>query len=206
MAHFTNLITKQAKTPKETRSLLVEFEDRARMFQEIVGVAPEDRHAMRVLVGIIDTETLKHTAAYQGSGLAIMKQKVREFVNMVGGSPGKGDPMDISGFQEKDEEKEAEGGGGEGEDWEGWGAWEGVNALGEKRFSNQFGHCARECPYPAKGKGGYKGKGKGGTWKGGGAGKGGFKGGKDGGGGKGGSKGGGKNGSKGGGKGGYGKG
>ena len=75
MAHFTNFITKQAKTPKETRSLLVEFEDRARMFQEIVGVAPEDRHAMSVLVGIIDTETLKHTAADQGSGLAIMKQK-----------------------------------------------------------------------------------------------------------------------------------
>eukprot|EP00973_Karenia_brevis_P077409 10754950-Karenia_brevis.AAC.1 len=60
-----------------------------------------------------------------------MKQKVREFVNMVSGGKGKGDPMDIGAVKSK-EETEPEGNMTEGEGWEDWGMAGGAYALGEK--------------------------------------------------------------------------
>ena len=45
----------------------------------------DDRHAMSVIVGILDTETLKHTADLQGANANVeaLKRKVSEFTNML---------------------------------------------------------------------------------------------------------------------------
>ena len=107
MAHFTNMISKKSNSLRETRTLLVELEDRHRMFQEIVGDPPDEKHAMSVLIGILDSETLKHTAVHRGLGFTAMKQKVREFANMVG-AKGKAMQWTLEDFRRTKERKKAE--------------------------------------------------------------------------------------------------
>lgn len=132
----------------------------------MTGGPIDSKHAMSVLVGILDMETLKHTGSYQSvdKDVSELKRKVLEFVNMMAGSNGKGDAMDLDRVQEAEEEEE-----GEQDSWF-QGEAETLNGLGEKCFNcNGFGHYARECPHPSKGKGkgkGYpaKGGGKGGGY------------------------------------------
>ena len=47
---------------------MMELEERAKRVEEVTKQAPEERHIMSVLEGIIDLETLKYTAQYQGKG------------------------------------------------------------------------------------------------------------------------------------------
>ena len=66
---------------------------------------------MSVITGILDLETLKHTVQYQGAkaDVELLKRKVMEFTNMMGGS--KGDAMDISRLEtekQNDQEQEEE--------------------------------------------------------------------------------------------------
>ena len=66
MANFTSMVTKRAKNYAETKKMMTEFDERAKRVEETTRKKPDQRHAMSVLVGILDFETLKHTSAHQG--------------------------------------------------------------------------------------------------------------------------------------------
>ena len=85
LARYTNMVTKKAKSPRETKALLNELSERAKRVEEITGKPIEDRHAMSVIAGILDPETAKHTAQYQGAkaNVDILRRKVLEFINLV---------------------------------------------------------------------------------------------------------------------------
>ena len=67
MAQFTGMVNKRAKNTMETKTLMLELEERAKRVEDITEEPIDDKHAMSVIVGILDTETLKHTAQYQGA-------------------------------------------------------------------------------------------------------------------------------------------
>ena len=62
MAQFTNMVNKTAKTLSETKALLVELDERAKRVEEITGERIENRHTMSVAMGVLDSESMKHTA------------------------------------------------------------------------------------------------------------------------------------------------
>ena len=125
-SQFTGMVNKRAKTPKETRTLMVELEDKAKKMEEITGETIEEGHYKSVIAGMIDLETLKQTAEYQEGGLDKFKRKVMEFVNLVMSGDGRGgDSMDIGRIEEASKE-----------DWadieiEEWHHYHEVNGLGE---------------------------------------------------------------------------
>jgi hypothetical protein len=105
MAQFTSMVNRRAKGPAETRTLMLELEERAKRVEELTGETVDDRHMMSVIMGILDQDTLKHTVQYQGTkadrNLGMFKQKIMEFVNLT--VPAKSDPMDIGRFEEKED-------------------------------------------------------------------------------------------------------
>ena len=108
LARYTNMVNRKAKNPKETRALMIELGERARRVEEVTGKAVENRHAMSVISGIVDPETAKHTAQYQGlkSNVETLKRKVMDFVNLV--TAHYDDKMDIGRMQEQQEYQEEE--------------------------------------------------------------------------------------------------
>jgi hypothetical protein len=163
MAQFTGMVNRKAKSPAETRALMLELDERVKRVEEMTGTPPEERHVMSVIMCILDSETLKHTIHFQGirKSVSELKRKVLEFVNLT--APSKGDAMDIGRVEarggswdrvEEDEEWDDE----QLEDTEN----EHINGFGEKCYNcNGYGHYSRECPLKGKGKGKSKGKGKG---------------------------------------------
>ena len=154
MAQFTNMVSKRAKNPKETKAILVELEERAKKVEEITQNRVDDRHLMSVIMGILDTETLKHTAQYQGANAnpETLKRKVMEFVNLMGcGGPGGGmDAMDLSRVEAKTmwADMEAE----EFECNETNEEYHGLHGFGETCHNcGGYGHYVRECPTSSKG-------------------------------------------------------
>ena len=83
---FSLMCKKQAKDVSELRHLMVELEDKKRKVIEIVGEAPNDLHAKSILVGMLDPDTRKHLAKYQGAGVTYgeLAHHVLEFINVVG--------------------------------------------------------------------------------------------------------------------------
>ena len=61
VAQFTSMMNQRAKTPAETKTLLVELEERAKRVEEITGGRIDNRHMMSAMMGIVDSETTKHT-------------------------------------------------------------------------------------------------------------------------------------------------
>jgi hypothetical protein len=171
-AQFSGMVSRRAKNPSETRTMLLELEERSRRIEEMTGQAPEDRHTMSIVMGIIDLETLKHTAHFQGLKKSVveLKRKAMEFVNLTTPSNhSKSDAMDIGRVEARREVKSSGTEYWEIDDDEEWNEEMpeddddgNLNGFGEKCFHCQgFGHYARECPQKGKGKGYPKGKGKG---------------------------------------------
>jgi hypothetical protein len=81
---FTSMTIKRAKTPKETRSLMTELKARAKRVFEVTRIQIDPSHEMSVITGIVDLETLKHTAQWQkpGGDVKELKRKVIEFANL----------------------------------------------------------------------------------------------------------------------------
>ena len=126
---------KRAKNFAETRSLMIEFEGRARKIEDTTGKKVDNRHAMSVIVSVADVETMKHTAAYQGAGadIDLLKRKIQEFVNMMTRDASRPEAMDLGRVQGKESTQEEEEWGkewgyGEASGEQGEEAW-GVNAL-----------------------------------------------------------------------------
>ena len=151
---FTAMINRKAKDTKELRERMVEFNERMRRVEEVTGNPPEARYAMSVLSGILDAETSKYTAQYQGlnGNLDTLKRKVMEFINLVNGA---NDKMELGRMQETEDSEERN-----TEDSE---DWEYLGGVGEKCHQcGGVGHYARECPSTPKGKSKGKGKSQGG--------------------------------------------
>ena len=56
-SQFMGMVNKRSKTPKETRALMVELEEKAKRMEEITGEPIEDGHYKSVIFGMIDMET-----------------------------------------------------------------------------------------------------------------------------------------------------
>ena len=65
MAQFTGMVNRRAKNPAETRALMLELEERARRVEEMTEQAPDERHTLSIIMGILDSETLKHLIHFQ---------------------------------------------------------------------------------------------------------------------------------------------
>ena len=150
MDQFTSMAIKRAKNPSETKTLLVELEEKAKKVEEITGERIYNRHMMSVIMGILDIETLKHTAQSQGSKVKadILKRKVIEFANLMSIGKSGPDAMDIGRVERKprwadqvDEGWEEDDGDGEEDDTKQLGA------FGTKRHKcGGLGRYSYECP------------------------------------------------------------
>ena len=67
MANFTNMVSRRAKTPGGSKQLLLEIDERAKRVEEVAGEPIENRHRMSVVMGVIDSENMKHTSVFQGA-------------------------------------------------------------------------------------------------------------------------------------------
>ena len=151
--------------------MLIEMTERAKRVDEITGRLVEDRRAMSVIAGLLDPETAKHTAQYQGAkaSVEVLKRKVMEFINLV--TANDTNKMDLDRVQHNEFSDAS--GAWDGDAWESENANEELNAFGDKCHNcGGVGHYSRECPSKSKGKGksggekGFKGDGKGGKGKG----------------------------------------
>ena len=113
------------------------MEERANKVEEVTGERIDDRHFMSVITGVVDMETLKQTAQFQGPRKSVerLKKEIMEFVNLVSGGD-KGDAMDLSRVQEspKQEDPEEKYEQWEQEEWNDHWSSEGaemINGLGE---------------------------------------------------------------------------
>ncbi len=61
LADFSNLVTKPAKGPLETKQRITEMDARAKVVEDITGKPVDDNHAKSVLIGLMDPTTRQHT-------------------------------------------------------------------------------------------------------------------------------------------------
>ena len=128
--------------------------------EEVTGKPAEERHEMSVLAAVLDPETSRYTAAFQGvaGSVSVLKTKVLEFVNLM--TSHETNKMDLDRVQHQEPAYP------DGDQWEDTSVWadsmaeetEELNAFAGKCYNcGGVGHTAQECS-TKKGKG--KGKGQ----------------------------------------------
>jgi len=97
MSAFTNMVTRRAKSPQESKTLLLELDERARRVEDVTGEPIDNRHRMSVVMGLIDAESMKHTSAHQGAKMRadVLQRKVIEFANLMSTGTKAMDSMEI---------------------------------------------------------------------------------------------------------------
>ena len=95
------MVIGRAQTPSETKAVLVELDERAKRVEEVTGEPIDNRHMMSVVMGVLDSESMKHTAQYQGAKQRadVLKRKVIEFANLMSTGTKSMDSMDIGRFE-----------------------------------------------------------------------------------------------------------
>jgi len=103
MASFTNMVAKRAKTPSESKALLTELDERAKRVEEVTGEPIDNRHRMSVIMGVIDSESMKHASQFQGAKQRadILQRKVIEFANLMSTGTRAMDNMDIGRLEKQ---------------------------------------------------------------------------------------------------------
>jgi len=109
MASFTNMVAKRAKTPSESKALLTELDERAKRVEEVTGEPIDNRHRMSVIMGVIDSESMKHTSQFQGAKQRadILQRKVIEFANLMSTGARAMDNMDIGRLEKQQQQQPA---------------------------------------------------------------------------------------------------
>ena len=180
------MITKPARNPKESRTLITELERRIHTTEELSGKALDDEHKKSILGNVLDEKTKTQAVPYMGSDSTYedLKRFVLQFANHLTGIAAGPDPdaMQIGQLVQQVDVKT-----GNQEDS---GYWENLYVAGDQHLDalspnmqcykcGGYGHRADQCATPGKGKGtkgGGKADGKG--FKGGKGGEAGGKGGK----------------------------
>ena len=184
MAAFTNMVAKRAKNPSESKALLTELDERAKRAEEATGEPIDNRHRMSVIMGIIDSESMKHTSAFQGAKQRadILQRKVIEFANLMSTGTRAMDSMDIGRLERQPQgATAARRADAEEENWQDdpwqqqdrfmqqWEQQEAaaagsavpLSAVDTKRHKcGGLGHYASQCPSGTGKEGGKKGGGK----------------------------------------------
>jgi len=77
--------------------------ERAKRVEEATGEPIDNRHRMSVVMGVIDSESMKHTAQFQGAKQRadILQRKVIEFANLMSTGTKAMDSMDIGRFEKQ---------------------------------------------------------------------------------------------------------
>ena len=103
MASFTNMVSRRTKTPGESKALLVELDECAKRVEEVTGEPIDNRRRMSVVMGVIDSESMKHTSQFQGAKQRadILQRKVIEFANLMSTGTKAMDSMDIGRFEKQ---------------------------------------------------------------------------------------------------------
>ena len=166
MHDLSQMVSRPAKTPAETRSLVVELERRIRVAEEITGDSLGDGHTKSILAAILDPTTRAHTSAFQGSATKYheLKRVVLEFANNTAVASAKDhggvEPMNIGCVA--DPASCSEVGATQDDEWEHVEGLSAVSPATQCHTCGGYGHIAAKCPTP---KGGTM-KGKGNNGKG----------------------------------------
>ncbi|MDA8584224.1 hypothetical protein N9L68_08305, partial [bacterium] len=108
-ADLSIMCNKPANDVRELKKLLIDLDERRKRVREVVGRDPDDLHLKSILAGILDAETRKHTAKFQGSGVSFEKfrHEVQSFVNITAAFATTSSTPQIHAVEEK-ENKEAQ--------------------------------------------------------------------------------------------------
>lgn len=153
LADPSGMVAKPAKTPNDTRTLVMELERRIKVAEDVTGELISENHTKSILVGILDPLTRQHTAMHHGVTATFeqLKRVILEFINNVSRQE---DAMQVGRVSGANAD--------ESEDVPQIDPFDGgfVNAVGKGTqcyHCHGYGHFARECPTKGRGKGMDKG-------------------------------------------------
>ena len=91
------------QNPQETLVVLVEIERKVQEIREITGKPPGDEWLVSILLTVMDKDTKTNVSSTMTTDATFphLRDKVRAYATLMGGSPGKGPaPMDIDQIRE----------------------------------------------------------------------------------------------------------
>ena len=102
LAQVTAMVNKRAKNATETKKMLSELESKIRRAEEISGKRIDEGYERSVIVGIVDEETMKHSAGWTDKKTSVhdYKKKILEFTNLF--RRGDEQAMDLGRVEEEE--------------------------------------------------------------------------------------------------------